>query len=374
LIVSPTDRGYRALADHLAAATDAWQSSRAGTIDEAARLVSAGGWDACLVDARADDELLSRWSALGAVKPPVPLVVMVPAGDHQAEVAARATGAVDAVGADADGAALLDRVLRSALFGAERRRLREEISEQRRARRRAEAIARLREELLSAAAHDLRNPLDAMLGWIQLLRTGHLEAADVQRALDTVERNARSQAGIITDLQELARTVTGDLDLDRREVDLAERVRAAADLARESTSRKQLSITLTVPGELRLPADQRRLDQALEMLLRHAVNATPRNGEVAVSVLAGPDHVRVAISDGGSGLPTDLAPFVFDPLGPDDRPPRRLGRAGLELIAARMIVEAHGGSIAASSGHAGRGTTFTLELPRAAGTASGHEA
>lgn len=364
LIVSPTEQDYLALAARLVEANDTWRPSRVASVDDAIPVVVAGGCDACLVDARSDGRLSAGdLERLAAIRPPVAVVVMVPAGDRDTARAARGAGAADAVAADSDDL-LLDRILQGAMLGTEREKLRTEVAELRRARRRAEAAARLREELLSVAAHDLRNPLDAMLGWIQLLRSGHLEPADAQRALDTVERSARSQASVISELQELARTVSGAIDLDRGDVDVAARARAAVDQAGDSAARKQLQISVTAPASAVVRADLRRVDQVLQILLRQAINNTPRQGEIRVSVLAAPDRVTLAVSDEGSGLSAEVAPFVFDPLGPDGGPLRKLGRPGLELIALRCIVEAHGGTVAASSAGQGRGTTLKIELPR----------
>ncbi len=234
-------------------------------------------------------------------------------------------------------------------------------------RKHAEEADRLKDEFLATLSHELRTPLTSILGWASLVRNGEVEGANVDRALETIERNARSQARLIDDLLDVSRIITGNLRLDLRPIDLAPIVDAAIDGLRPTAGAKQIQLHShsDTKGCL-VRGDPNRLRQIIWNLLLNAIKFTPRAGSVTVRLKCVEPHAQLIVSDTGEGISAEFLPYAFDRFRQaEGSMSRRQGGLGLGLAVVRHLVELHGGNVRAESGGEGQGSTFTVDLPLA---------
>jgi PAS domain S-box-containing protein len=232
------------------------------------------------------------------------------------------------------------------------------------ARHEAEEANRLKDEFLSTVSHELRTPLTAMLGWVQLLRTGALAPERQARALETVERNARAQGQLIEDLLDVSRILSGKMKLDVEPVEVSTIVEQALESVRPAADAKGLRLQSALDSTGSVMGDAHRLQQVVWNLLTNAVKFTPRGGRVQVFVERRDSSVEVTVADTGRGITPDFLPHVFERFRQADGGTRRqYGGLGLGLSIVRHLVEMHGGTVAASSQGEGMGATFTVRLP-----------
>jgi len=230
---------------------------------------------------------------------------------------------------------------------------------------REQEASRAKDHFLAAISHELRTPLNAILGWVQVIQTTKPTPGTLQRALDSLDRNARAQARVVDDLIEVSRVATGKLQLRVDTVDLRQVVRAALDVVDAALKAKSIRPTFVQPPDPCLVSgDADRLRQIMWNLLSNAAKFTPSGGEVQVSIMrAGAEYV-VTVSDTGIGIAPEFMPYIFDRFRQaDGSMTREHGGLGLGLAIARDLVELHGGSILASSGGKGKGAVFTMSLP-----------
>jgi CheY-like chemotaxis protein len=235
------------------------------------------------------------------------------------------------------------------------------------ARAEAEAANRNKDEFLATLSHELRTPLTAILGWSHLMRSKKLEEAEVSRALDTIERNARSQSQLIDDLLDVSRIITGKLYIDRRPVDLSKVIDAAFDSVRPAAEAKSIGFQTALPADRCLVlGDQNRLQQIFWNLFSNAVKFTPKGGNVKVAVTGVDSRVRVAVTDTGIGINPEFLPFIFDRFRQaDGSTTREHGGLGLGLAIVRHLVDLHQGSVEVASEGKDLGATFTIVIPTA---------
>ncbi|HEV2903502.1 MAG TPA: ATP-binding protein, partial [Pyrinomonadaceae bacterium] len=235
------------------------------------------------------------------------------------------------------------------------------------ARAEAEAANRNKDEFLATLSHELRTPLTAILGWSHLMRSKELNDEDVTRALDTIERNARSQSQLIDDLLDVSRIITGKLHIERGPVDLRKVIDAAFDSIRPAAETKSISFEITVPADHCLVfGDHTRLQQIFWNLFNNAVKFTPKGGQVRVTVAGTDSRVTVSVSDTGIGINPEFLPYIFDRFRQaDGSATREHGGLGLGLAIVRHLVELHYGTIEVDSNGQGLGTTFTIAVPAA---------
>jgi PAS domain S-box-containing protein len=231
--------------------------------------------------------------------------------------------------------------------------------------RQAEESGRLKEEFLATISHELRTPLNAILGWSRMLRGGQLGEADAAKALDTIERNARTQAQLIDDLLDVSRIIAGKLRMDVRPVDPNAFIEAAIEAIRPAAEAKGVRVQKIMDtGVVSVPGDPTRLQQVVWNLLSNAIKFTPRGGHVQVRMERVNSHLEIVITDSGQGIPPEFLPHVFDRFRQaDQRTTRHHGGLGLGLAIVRHLVELHGGSVKAESPGADCGSTFTVVLP-----------
>ena len=235
------------------------------------------------------------------------------------------------------------------------------------ARRHAEEADRLKDEFLATLSHELRTPLTSILGWASMIRNGEVEGNNASRAIETIERNARSQARLIDDLLDVSRIITGNLRLDLHPLNLAPIVEGALDALRPTADVKGIKLqTHFVPEECLVKGDPNRLRQVIWNLLSNAIKFTQRGGSVSIDLTCVESTARLTVSDTGDGISAEFLPYVFDRFRQAEGSiSRKQGGLGLGLAVARHLVELHGGTITAESEGLGNGAVFTVDLPLA---------
>ena len=235
------------------------------------------------------------------------------------------------------------------------------------ARKVAEDANRLKDDFLAMISHELRAPLTAILGWAQMLRSGALDRASAERALLTIERNARSQAHLVGDLLDASRIATGKLNIERKPVELMSIVEAAVDAVRPSVEAKNLRMQIVLePWVGPFNGDSERLKQVVWNLLSNAIKFTPPGGLVEVRLERLENKALMIVSDTGQGIDPEFLPHIFDRFRQyDSSSKRRQGGLGLGLSIIKHIVELHGGAIYAYSRGEDQGADFMITLPLA---------
>jgi len=236
-------------------------------------------------------------------------------------------------------------------------------------RKQAEEADRLKDEFLATLSHELRTPLTSILGWASLIRSGEVDQADnLNRALEIIERNARSQARLIDDLLDVSRIITGNLQLEVRPLNVAPIVEAAIDALRPAAAAKGIQVeTKLDPESCLVSGDPNRLRQVVWNLLMNAIKFTPRGGKVNLSLTCVETGARLTVSDTGDGISAQFLPYVFHRFRQEEGSiSRKAGGLGLGLAVVRHLVELHGGSVSAESAGPGNGSVFTVDLPLAA--------
>jgi len=246
--------------------------------------------------------------------------------------------------------------------------LRALLASERTARIEAERSGRLKDEFLEALGHELRAPLNAILGWSRLMELGRLDTDETRSGGQTIARNARLLAHIVDDLLDLSAVSTGKIRVDPEETDVCEIVEAALDILEPSATSKGVILEkhLATP-ECLVFGDPQRLQQVVWHLLSNAIKFTPRGGRAKVTVRTVGGQCQIVVSDTGAGISDELLPYVFDRFWRAEAPDEhRYSGLGLGLSLAKRLVELHGGGITATSGGLNHGATFTVLLPRVA--------
>jgi PAS domain S-box-containing protein len=232
------------------------------------------------------------------------------------------------------------------------------------ARKEAEGANRAKDEFLATVSHELRTPLNAILGWARMLQAGRLDEAQIARAYETVERNAKAQAQLIEDLLDVSRIISGKLRLDVRPLELASVIEGAIETTRPAAEAKGIRVvTVLDPRGSPVTGDADRLQQVVWNLLSNAIKFTPKGGRVLVRLERVNSHAEITVSDTGVGISPEFLPHVFDRFRQADGSiTRSYGGLGLGLAIVRHLVELHGGTVSADS-RAGEGATFTVQVP-----------
>jgi PAS domain S-box-containing protein len=246
---------------------------------------------------------------------------------------------------------------------AEQQRL--ELLRAQMARAEAEAANRSKDEFLATVSHELRTPLNAILGWARMLRTGRLDAAASERAIEVIERNAKAQNQLIEDLLDVSRIITGKLRLAVGPVNLAAVIESAIESMRPAVEAKTIALHVMLDTQAGLVSgDAERLQQVVWNLLSNAVKFTPKGGTIQVQLQRINSHVEIIVSDTGKGIAPEFLPYVFERFRQADSSlTRAYGGLGLGLAIVRHLIELHGGAVQAHSRGEGQGATFTLRLP-----------
>ncbi len=234
-----------------------------------------------------------------------------------------------------------------------------------------EQLSRLKDEFLATMSHELRTPLNAIFGWVTLLRTRRLDEPTQERALETIERNARAQKRLIEDLLDVSRIVTGKVALEIMPVDPRRVVEAALETMQPAAQAKGITVVpLLDTGAATVRGDFARLQQIVCNLLSNAIKFTPSGGQVDVCLAHRNGEAEISVSDSGQGIKPEFLPLVFDRFRQEDGSiSRRHGGLGLGLAIVRHLVELHAGSVEAFSEGEGKGSRFVVRLPTRLGFA-----
>jgi PAS domain S-box-containing protein len=245
---------------------------------------------------------------------------------------------------------------------AEREKL---LQQEQTAREAAETANRIKDEFLAVLSHELRSPLNPILGWSKLLQQNKLSPAKTASALASIERNALLQSQLIDDLLDISRILSGKLRLNRMSVELNMVISAALETVRLAAEAKSLQIQTTFsPGIGMVMGDSGRLQQVVWNLLSNAVKFTPQGGQISVRLTQTGTYAQIEVTDTGKGINPEFLPYVFEHFRQEDGAiTRKFGGLGLGLAIARQIVELHGGRIWVESRGEGQGASFTVELP-----------
>jgi signal transduction histidine kinase len=258
---------------------------------------------------------------------------------------------------------LVDMNERLLEIGSERELL---LKGEKTARQEAEVANRLRDEFMATVSHELRTPLNSILGWARLLKDGTLDHSQTQRAVNTIIKNSETQNRLIEDLLDVARLISGKLELKEEPVDLISIVSDSIEIARPAAQQKHIRIEFDggafVNGPI-VSGDSSRLRQVFSNLLTNAVKFSHDGREIVVEAHQDASVAVVSVADEGVGISKEFIPLVFERFRQDVNSPERNGGLGLGLAIVRNLVEMHGGSVSVESEGENKGTKFTVRLP-----------
>ena len=248
------------------------------------------------------------------------------------------------------------------LFESQRNQL---LTQEQSARSDAEVANRAKDEFLSIVSHELRNPLNSILGWTQLLCNRKFDAAQTAQALETIERSAKSQVKLIEDLLDISRITTGQIQLNVSALALAPVIEAAINVAHPSAEAKNIQIEAVLGSQtIEVSGDPERLQQVIWNLLSNAIKFTPVGGRVTLKLERIGSIAQIQVSDTGQGISLDFLPYVFERFRQANSSSTRVqGGLGLGLSIVYYLVELHGGTVRAESPGEGQGATFKVQLP-----------
>jgi signal transduction histidine kinase/CheY-like chemotaxis protein len=236
--------------------------------------------------------------------------------------------------------------------------------------REAQFANRAKDEFLATISHELRTPMNVILGWLEILATEPADHATFEMAVTTLTRNARVQIQLINDLLDISRIISGKLSIDVKDADLASVARLSIDSLLPAAQAKGITLRVLVPPTpVRLSFDTDRIQQILWNLLSNAVKFTPEGGRIDLVLIELEDSVKIEVHDTGQGIDARFLPYVFDRFRQEDGSTTRTqGGLGLGLAISRYLTELHGGSITAHSEGRNLGSRFTITFPKTGAT------
>lgn len=240
------------------------------------------------------------------------------------------------------------------------------LENEKQARREAEIATRLRDEFMATVSHELKTPLNSILGWARLLKGGTLDESKSAKALNTIIKNSETQNRLIEDLLDVARLISGKLELEKKPLTLEEVVNHSIESVQPQARAKSIAInTLATNGNggTTVYGDHNRLQQVFTNLLTNSLKFTPENGVIDVSLNRLVNSVEVSVTDSGAGISAEFLPAVFERFRQDTASESRKNGLGLGLAIVRNLVEMHGGNVRAASEGENKGATFTVSLP-----------
>jgi signal transduction histidine kinase len=226
--------------------------------------------------------------------------------------------------------------------------------------------SRVKDEFLATVSHELRSPLQGILGWLTLLQDGRLDAAQTARALQSVERSVRLQAQLVNDIMDIARIETRRIEVERTPIDVAKLLRTTAEEYLPQARARQVTLDVGVKSSGLVLGDRERLHQVFANLLSNSLKFTPAGGSITLACDRERDQVVTTVIDTGHGIEAEFMPYMFKRFSQEDTSmTRRHAGLGLGLAIVRHLVELHGGTVTASSPGRDRGTTLIVRLPAA---------
>ncbi|BDB29276.1 response regulator (plasmid) [Cupriavidus sp. P-10] len=242
----------------------------------------------------------------------------------------------------------------------------EDITQYQLAVDRLETADHQKDEFLAMLAHELRNPLAAIGNGLEIWGRENVDPQTQQRARAAARRQLDHEIGLVDDLLDVSRIRHGIIKLNPKPLDLAEIVQHVVDTMRAEIDVHQHQLVLSLPASLALviEGDSIRIEQIVANLLGNAIKYTPPRGRIAVSVVRDGDDAVLTVADNGIGMTADFLPTVFTIFVQGDSSlDRKSAGLGLGLALVHQLVELHHGTVQASSGGPGRGSTFVVRFP-----------
>jgi PAS domain S-box-containing protein len=238
------------------------------------------------------------------------------------------------------------------------------LTKEQKAREEAERANQAKDDFLAILSHELRAPLNPILGWAQLLQIRTFDKVKTAEALSTIERSAKSQAKLIDDLLDVAKILRGKLNLEAVPTNLVLVIASALHGVKLAAEAKSILIHSFVPNAIFVSGDRTRLQQVIGNLLSNATKFTPSHGRVDIRLERVGEMAQITVCDTGKGIDHNFLPHIFEPFRQEDSSTtRKYGGLGLGLAISRTLVEAHGGTISADSEGECKGAAFTVQLP-----------
>ncbi|MFQ4140648.1 ATP-binding protein [Chlorogloeopsis sp. ULAP02] len=239
------------------------------------------------------------------------------------------------------------------------------LQQEQAAREEAEVANRIKDEFLAVLSHELRSPLNPILGWAKLLQAGKLDEVATRRALETIERNAKLQTQLIEDLLDVSRILRGKIVLNISQINLATTIDAASETVRLAAQAKGIHIHKNIDANAAIVSgDSARLQQVVWNLLSNAIKFTPSGGRVEIGLEYIDSFAQITIKDTGKGISSEFLPYVFEYFRQEDgKTTRKFGGLGLGLAIVRHLTELHGGTVNVESRGEGMGAIFRVKLP-----------
>jgi PAS domain S-box-containing protein len=268
----------------------------------------------------------------------------------------------DTQGAIVESVAIVIDITNRKLADLEREQL---LEQEKAARAEAQAANQSKDEFLAVVSHELRSPLNSILGYVRLLRPETASVAQMKQAAEIIERNGRIQLQLIEDLLDTARIISGKLKLEVQPIELISVITTALDVVRPATQAKSISLISNLdPLAGQITGDPDRLQQVVWNLLTNAIKFTPEKGSVEITLKRADPYIAIIVRDTGKGIEPEFLPHIFERFQQGDMSStRRVGGLGLGLSLIKHLVELHGGTVEAESEGAGQGATFTVHLP-----------
>ncbi|PWT91295.1 MAG: hypothetical protein C5B54_05575 [Acidobacteria bacterium] len=239
------------------------------------------------------------------------------------------------------------------------------VDRERTALAQAEAANRSKDEFLATVSHELRAPLNAIIGWARLLAGSHLDPNTRKRGIEVIEQSAWAQSRLIEDLLESSQAITGRLSFNFAPIDFAKTIETALDIIAPTAKAKSIELQTYFDGDNTIIlADEMRLKQVIWNLVSNAVKFTPPGGKIEIHFKRTNSHAEMIVSDTGQGINPEFFPHLFERYRQQKHDPeKRSSGLGLGLAIVRYCVEMHGGTVEAHSEGEGKGSTFIVRLP-----------
>jgi PAS domain S-box-containing protein len=236
---------------------------------------------------------------------------------------------------------------------------------EKKARDEAEEANRAKDFFLAVVSHELRSPLNAILGWSKILLTKDVDQATTRNALETIEKSARSQAKLIEDLLDSARVASGKLKMEFRSINLYEIIKTVCNLQKSIAEAKKINLEFrSDKDDVRVFGDSARLQQVFNNLLSNALKFTKEGNSIQVEVETDDEIVRISVKDNGQGISAETLPTIFNQFHQgDESTTRDSSGLGLGLSIVKILVEKHQGKVQVESEGIGYGSTFTVTFP-----------
>lgn len=335
--------------------------------DDAVAAIRLITHDICLLDYRLNGNTgLELLNEICAPECEIPIILLTGQTDFEIDMQVMEAGATDYLLKSELNPESLERAIRYAIQQKRIQFERVKLAREKEARQAAEESNHAKDDFLAMVSHELRSPLNAMLGWVKLLRTKKLDDETFERGLETIERSAHTQAKLIDELMDISRIVSGTFQLKISPVNISAVINAATTAIQPVADAKEIEINFSSKSSVeKIEADSDRLQQALTNLLSNAIKFTPQNGRVDI-LLEDEDNenIKITVKDDGKGINSDFIAKVFERYRQEETSTTKKNKGlGLGLFIVRQIIELHDGLVRAESEGEGKGASFIITLP-----------